>query len=315
MKRLSPQRTDDHFLNSKFKIQNSTPRLGKPREPRHPSRSKFLTTELFCLSQLFATAPLFFDCYSGAEIYIVTDNVKDQLTGQNLINSPVGASDDDPLIGTLHHAQTDTSRTLEVTGQGIISIPTNTAKIQVGIEIEGETATEVQQAIAQRSSEVVEQLNQLGVIDLQTISISLFPKIDYEQDDNPVVGFKGSNVLQFEIATEQAGETIDAAIQAGANIIQDISFIAPEAELNQARLDALELAVQDAQSQATSVFNNLGLQPLEIVDIDIIEVSSPRSTLPFVEFEAAAFAVSTPIIGGDQDVIASVALDINYAPL
>ncbi len=248
---------------------------------------------------------------------IVTDNVIDELTGLNLINSPVGASDYDPLIGSLNHAQTDTSRTLEVTGQGVISIPTNTAQIQVGIEIEGTTATEVQQAIAQRSSEVVEQLNQLGVIDLQTISISLFPEIDYEQDDSPVVGFIGRNELQFEIATEQAGETIDAAIQAGANIIQDVSFIAPETELNQARLDALELAVQDAQVKATSVLNNLGLQPLEIVDIDIIEVSSPRSNLPFLEFEAAdlAFDRSTPIIGGDQDVIASVALDINYAPL
>ena len=239
----------------------------------------------------------------------------DPLTGASSIDPLVGASKSDLLIGTVTLAQTDTPRILEVTGQGVVSVPTNTAQIQVGIEVEGATATEVQQEIAQITSRVVEQLNQLGVNELQTISISLRPNLKFDQGQSTVVGFIGSNTLQFEVPTEQAGETIDAAIQAGANLIQNISFMAPETELNQARLDALELAVQDAQNQAGSVLGNLDLQPLEIIDIDIIGVSSPLPTLPRVEFSSAAFDVSTPIIGGPQEVVANVALDINYAPL
>ncbi len=239
----------------------------------------------------------------------------DPLTGASSIDPLVGASKSDLLIESVTQAQTDTPKILEVTGQGAVSVPTNTAQIQVGVEIEKATATEVQQEIAQITSAVVEQLNQIGVNELQTISISLRPNIEFDQGQSTVVGFIGSNVLQFEIPTEQAGETIDAAIQAGANSIQNISFIAPDTELNQARLDALELAVQDAQNQAISVLDPLDLQPIEIIDIDIIEVSSPLPALPLSEFSRAAFDVSTPIIGGPQEVVANVALDINYAPL
>ena len=145
----------------------------------------------------------------------------DPLTGASSIDPLVGASKSDLLIESVTQAQTDTPKILEVTGQGAVSVPTNTAQIQVGVEIEKATATEVQQEIAQITSAVVEQLNQIGVNELQTISISLRPNIEFDQGQSTVVGFIGSNVLQFEITTEQAGETIDAAIQAGANSIQN----------------------------------------------------------------------------------------------
>ena len=243
-----------------------------------------------------------------------TTNVSstDTLTGASSTESPVINSSDDLLIGT---TPTNDSRILEVTGQGVVSVPTSTARVQVGIEVEGATATEVQEEVAQLSSAVVEQLNQLGVEELQTISITLDPEIEFDQGESTVVGFRGRNTLQFEIPTDQAGTTIDEAIQAGANSVQNISFIAPETELNQARLDAIELAVQDAQNQAAPVFDTLSLQPIEIVDIDILDVTSPPSTSPFLALSSAAFDASTPIIGGPQEVVANVALDINYAPL
>ncbi|MEM9272678.1 MAG: SIMPL domain-containing protein [Cyanobacteria bacterium P01_F01_bin.143] len=238
-------------------------------------------------------------------------DIPDPLTGacplQSLNDTP-----GDLLTGSLTLVPTDPPNILEVTGQGIISVPTTTAQIQLGIEVEGDTASQVQQEIAQLSSAVVEQLNTLGVDDLQTISISLRPNLQFNQGQSTVVGFTGTNVLQFEVPTEQAGATIDAAIQAGANLIQNISFIAPDEAINQARIDAIALAIQDAQDQANSVFDTLDLQALEITDIDILGVSNPPSSSPFVDFEAVAFSVSTPILGGDQDVIASVALDINY---
>ena len=212
----------------------------------------------------------------------------------------------DILTGSLVPAYP--SNILEVTGQGIISVPTNTAQIQLGIEVEGDTASQVQQEIARLSSAVVEELNALGVDDLQTISISLRPNLQFNQGQSTVVGFIGTNVLQFEVPNEQAGATIDAAIQAGANIIRNISFIAPDEALNQARIDAIALAIQDAQNQANSVFDTLDLQDLEITDIDILGVSNPPSNLPFADFDAVAFSESTPIFGGDQDVIANVAL-------
>lgn len=237
----------------------------------------------------------------------------DPLTGDS--TEPwVGNFSGDFLIGVTP-TQTDTSNILEVTGTGVVSVDTDTAQIQLGIEVEGATAAEVQQEVAQSSSAVVEQLNQLEVEELQTVSINLQPIREFDDLGNStVVGFTGRNLLQFEVSTEQAGETIDAAIQAGANVIENIDFIASESELNQARLDAIKLAAQDAQNLAIPLFDTLDLTPLEIVDIDIIGLNSP-SPISSPQFEFADFDASTPIIGGSQEVIAEVALDINYAAL
>ena len=237
----------------------------------------------------------------------------DPLTGESSTEPLVGNSSGDFLIGNVTPAQTDTSNILEVTGTGIVSIDTDIAQIQLGIEVEGATATEVQQEVAQNSSAVVEQLNQLEVEELQTVSINLQPRREFDDLGNGmVVGFTGRNVVQFEVSTEEAGETIDAAIQAGANLIENISFVASDSELNQARLDAIQLAAQDAQNQANPLLDTLNLTPLEIVDIDIVRVSSPspRSFAP--GFDVARFDAATPIIGGSQEVVAEVALDISY---
>ena len=238
----------------------------------------------------------------------------DPLTGESSTEPLVGNSSD--LLIEVTPTQTDTSNILEVTGRGVVSVDTDTAQVQLGIELEGATATEVQQEVAQNLSAVVEQLNQLEVEELQTINISLQPRREFDDFGNStIVGFTGRNVLQFEVPTEQTGETIDAAIQAGANLIEDIDFIASESELSQARLDAIGLAAQDAQNQANSLLDTLNLTPLEIVDIDIIGVNSPSPTSFSPGFDVAAFDASTPIIGGSQEVIAEVALDINYAAL
>ena len=238
----------------------------------------------------------------------------DPLTGESSTEPLVGNSSD-LLIGVTP-TQTDTSNILEVTGTGVVSVETDTAQVQLGIEVEGATATEVQQEVAQNSSAVVEQLNQLEVEELQTINISLQPRREFDDFGNStVVGFTGRNVLQFEVSTEQTGETIDAAIQAGANLIENIAFVASESELDRARLDAIGLAAQDAQNQAIPLLDALDLTPLEIVDIDIIGVSSPSPTSFSPGFDVAAFDASTPIIGGSQEVIAEVALDINYVAL
>ncbi|WP_052055761.1 SIMPL domain-containing protein [Myxosarcina sp. GI1] len=256
-----------------------------------------------------------------SEFKTATDTANlDLLTGANSTDSLFSKLNSDLLLGDVTFTKKDNLKILEVTGKGVVSVDTDTAQIQLGIEAEGATATKVQQKVAKNTAAVVKQLDLLEVEELQTVSISLEPKLKFDnQGNSTVVGFTGRNILQFEISTEQAGETIDAALKAGANVIENIDFIAPESEFNQARLDAIELAVKDAQNQAVSVFNTLDLKPLEIVDIDVMGVSSPSATSssPEINFlkNAAAFDVSTPIIGGSQEVVAEVALDINYAAL
>jgi len=243
----------------------------------------------------------------ASESDVLTDSSTPLIGDEDLLTQPADLETSDP---------TDAARTLEVTGRGVVAVDTDIAQIQAGIEIEGATASEVQQQIAQNLSAVVEQLNELEVDDLQTISVSLRPKLEFDDlGGSTVVGFTGRNVLQFEVPTDSAGETIDAAIQAGANTIDNINFVATPEELNKARLEAIKLAAQDARSSAAPLFEALDLKPLEIVDIDILGVNSPSPRSLSPQFEAEAFDAATPIIGGSQDVVAEVALDINYTDL
>ncbi|MEH2449190.1 MAG: SIMPL domain-containing protein [Nostoc sp.] len=215
----------------------------------------------------------------------------------------------DPLTGSTNP---NTAQILNVTGQGEVTVPTTLTEVQLGIQVDGKTATEVQQETAQRSTAVVDVLQKLGAQQLQTTSIQLNPVYN---DNQTLTGFTGLNTLQFELPTARAGAAIDTAIQAGANLIQNISFTASDKALQQARLQVLSEAVKDAQAQAGAVFNTLKLTPEKIIDININSADNP-SPSPLV-FNATANApriATTPIIGSPQTIEGSVSLDIGYSP-
>ncbi|MCC5614507.1 SIMPL domain-containing protein [Nostoc sp. CHAB 5836] len=217
----------------------------------------------------------------------------------------------DPLTGSTNP---NTAQILEVTGQGEVTIATTLTEVQLGIRVEGKTATEVQQEVARRSTAVVDVLQKLGAQELQTTSIQLNPVYSFKDNTQTLTGFEGLNTLQFKLPTARAGAAIDTAIEAGANVIQNISFTASDEAVQQARLQVLREAVEDAQAQAGAVFSTLQLTPGKIIDIDINSAGNP-SPSPFV-FEAADMATNatTPIIGGLQSIEASVSLDILYSP-
>lgn len=243
---------------------------------------------------------------AGAEI--------DSLTGSSGETPTTISVGSDSLTGSTT-AYTNTPNILQVTGQGEISVPTTLAEVQLGVQVQGETAGEVQEQLAQLSTSVVNVLQDLGAQELQTIDVQLNPVYSYENDVQTLIGYEGSNIVQFELPTEQAGAAIDAAVEAGANIVQNISFTASDEALQQAQLDALSEAVEDAQIQAGAVLNTLDLVPGEIVNIDIntTDIQDP-SPLLFNTASAIAFDATTPILGGPQTVTANVSLDIVYLP-
>ena len=60
-------------------------------------------------------------------------------------------------------AQEKLLRTLTVTGRGIESIQTTRTQVQLGVEVQGQSATGVQQDVARRSASVVELLRARNV--------------------------------------------------------------------------------------------------------------------------------------------------------
>ncbi|HYX15657.1 MAG TPA: SIMPL domain-containing protein [Nostoc sp.] len=205
-------------------------------------------------------------------------------------------------------------RTLSVSGRGVETIPTTLAQVNLGVEIQGKTAQEVQQEAARRSSAVVAFLKSQNVEKLQTTGIQLNPVYSYTNNVQRITGYAANNTVSFRIPNEKADTLLDNAVKAGATQINGISFVANDEAIAAAQKQALKEATQDAQQQADAVFSALGFKPKEVVGIQVNNASAPPPPM-FLRAEASKLAnadASTPVVGGEQQVEASVTLQISY---
>nr|WP_211175984.1 SIMPL domain-containing protein [Brasilonema sp. UFV-L1] len=208
-------------------------------------------------------------------------------------------------------------RTLTVNGRAMEAIPTTLSQVSLGVEVQGKTAQQVQQEAARKSSAVVALLKSRNVDKLQTTGISLNPIYNYDNKVQRITGYAASNVVSFRIPTERAGTLLDEAVKAGATQISSISFVASDEAIAVARQQALKEATQDAQQQAQAVLSALGFQSKEVVSIEVNGASAPppppRPVLR-AEYDGklATQNASTPIVGGEQQVEATVTLQISY---
>ena len=211
-------------------------------------------------------------------------------------------------------AQEKLLRTLTVSGRGVERIPTTLTEVRLGVEVQGKTAQEVQQQVARRSSAVVALLRSRNVERLETTGISLNPVYSYNDNVQRLTGYSATNIVRFRVNTEQTGTLLDDAVKAGATRIDGISFVAADPAIATAQQQALREATQDAQQQARTVLSTLELTPKEVVSIQVNAANPPQPPMPLYRREAAvaAQAASTPVVGGEQQVEASVTLQISY---
>lgn len=210
-------------------------------------------------------------------------------------------------------AQEQILRVLTVSGQGVEKIATTLTNVQLGVEIQGKTATEVQKEVAQRSDQVVTYLRSQNVTNLQTTGINLQPNYDYSDNQRRLLGYIGTNSVSFQIPIEQAGKLIDESVNQGATRIDYVSFTATEDAIAIAQKQALRKATLDAQQQAEAVLSSLNLAPKEIVGISINGANDAPIPMPIMKAETLVSAApSSPVIGGEQSVNAVVTLQIKY---
>ena len=104
-------------------------------------------------------------------------------------------------------------------------------------------------------------------------------------------------------------------MKAGASRIDGVSFIATDEAIAATQKTALREATQDAQAQADAVFSALNFTKGQIVSIQVNGASAPPPR-PLEDFQnmraSAASKAPSPVIGGEQEVQASVTLQISY---
>lgn len=210
-------------------------------------------------------------------------------------------------------AQEQMLKTITVTGQGIERIPTTIANVQLGVEIEGQNATQVQEEVAKRSNSLVELLRSSSVSRLQTSGIQLRPNYTYSNNQRRLVGYVATNLVTFELPIDQVGRVLDESVKVGATRIDNVNLTATEDAIASAQEKALVKATQSAQQQAQVILQSLNLQAQEIVTINVNGANIPSPVImPRMRDGMVASAVETPVVGGEQSVNASVTLQIRY---
>ncbi len=218
------------------------------------------------------------------------------------------------------NAQTQTlaslPRTLTVAGKGKVTIPTTMTQVRLGVEIQGKTAQQMQQQVAQRSQAVVELLKSRQVDKLETTGINLNPNYNYQGGKQTINGYSGTNTVSFQIETEKSGTLLDDAIKAGATRIDGISFVASDQAIAQAQQQAIQEASKDAKKQAEAALKALNFSEQEVISVQINGATPPQPVnyaIPKAAIaQSAQSPADTPVVGGEQKVEQSVTLQIRY---
>jgi uncharacterized protein YggE len=201
---------------------------------------------------------------------------------------------------------------IEVTGNGEARANPDRATMDIAVETHAATAAAAAAANAQLSQKIAAalkaKLDNTGKI--QTGSYNLMP--DYRQkpgeETSQVVGYGATNTVSVETtALDRVGALIDAAIAAGANRIDSVSFTLTDQ--TGPRNEAIAKAAADATSQARALAAALGVKLTRVLNAST--TAEPRP-IRFMGMAKAAFAPAaaepTPISPGQITVPATVTL-------
>lgn len=197
-------------------------------------------------------------------------------------------------------------RTMTLTGQGRVTLVPDVAVIRLGVQLNGGDLTSVQAQNAMLSQAVIDALHRMGITDIRTYQYTIDKFYENINGTSVDRGFTVRNIMEIRTRDiNQAGAVIDAAVNAGANAVDLISFEVSDPESHYLR--ALDLAVMSAVEKAKSLSLELGT-PVELIPVSITETSSvPRPIQPF-QRELAA----TPIVPGAVTVEADITAEFAY---
>jgi uncharacterized protein YggE len=190
-------------------------------------------------------------------------------------------------------------------GTGEAKVTPDRAAVMVNVQTRGATAAAAASENARRTTAVLDAVGKLGLpkSQLTTEGYSVNPEMVYGSGQTPrVTGYVVTNTVRAEThRPEQAGAIIDAALGAGANMINGLSFYA--SSIDEPRREAITAAVAsaraDAEAMARAAGGSLG---------DLIELSTQGPTIPprpmydMAGMARKADSAPTPVNPGEQTV-------------
>lgn len=206
-------------------------------------------------------------------------------------------------------------RTISVTGTATTSISPDLVSIQFGVDTQAKTAKDASGANSQMMNAVVSAVENLGISkdEISTAGYNISPIYNQTKPDpytgviNQVLaGYKVSNMLLVKTTKSSlAGDIIDAAVQAGANRVDSVSFsLSPQQQQN-LQDDLLNKAVLNAKDRAGKALDPLGQKIIGVKTVNLSEFNVPPPPRVYGAI-AESMAPATPIFTSNQQVTTTV---------
>lgn len=206
------------------------------------------------------------------------------------------------------------ARTINVTGEGEVTIAPDIAYLSIGVVTEKSTTAEAQSANLIAMNNVINTIKKAGIKDedIKTTDYSIYPKYNYDENTkvNTLVGYTVSNTLNITVRDiSKVGQIIDAAVGNGANTCNSISFGISDYEkyYNMALMNALS----NAQGKAKTISKFLNIKLKAPITITENSTEIPRTYSVSLD-NASKSSDSTSIQAGTYKIKASVSLVYEY---
>lgn len=189
-----------------------------------------------------------------------------------------------------------------VSGEGIIAVKPDLARVTLGVEVSNPSASTAQQEAAAKMDSVIGQLKKLGIQekDIQTVRFDLSPEYDQSSRTPVLKGYRVTNLVAVTVRDmSKVGGLLDSVVASEATRLHGIGFSVsdPAAAGSQGR----EEAMKSARSKAEHLAKLAGVSLGPAVAIEEA-VSAPPEAVEIQQRGAVAAAPATPISPGTQEV-------------
>lgn len=210
--------------------------------------------------------------------------------------------------------------TVTVRGLAEMAVAPDEVTISMGAVAQADAANAAQRQVNQILNRAISGITALGVSveNIQTTGISLSPvysgtapaptagsPVTIVQEPR-IVGFRASNTIHVRLGNLRLmGQVIDAAVEAGANQLEDLRFHLRDDQPH--RQETLRRAAADARLKAEAIASALGVEIVGVRQVEEVGVEVVRPGVQYRELAAAQGAVAaTPIQPGEIRVEAAV---------
>jgi uncharacterized protein YggE len=202
----------------------------------------------------------------------------------------------------------------QVVAQGTaeVRVPPDRAIVRFGVQFQAREARAAQERVNEVMQRIIQAVRAQNIpenrISTERLELSPVYEAPEPRGGQPrIVGYRASNVVRVELENlTRLGPIIDAAVGAGANIIEGIQFTV--ANDTAPRLQALRQAAEEGQTKARAMADALRAQLGRLLEIREggVEFAPPQPVM----FERAAMG-GAPIQPGEVTVRATVT--VRYA--